>query len=127
MTTGAELAQPGGGPPPGFGPPGGGLIKMFDRDRDGKLSKGEFPGPPDRFTNLDQNGDGYIDRNEEPKGPPPGAPGAQRGRPPRVDKGPKVGHMAPTFKLKALDGKQEFDLGGFRGKKPVVLFFGSYT
>ncbi len=46
-------------------------------------------------------------------------------RPP--DRGPKVGDMAPTFQLMSLDGKKETDLDAFRGKKPVVLFFGSYT
>jgi len=35
--------------------------------------------------------------------------------------------MAPTFKLKSLDGTEETDLEQFRGKKPMVLFFGSYT
>lgn len=44
-----------------------------------------------------------------------------------VDKAPKVGDLAPTFKLKSLDGKSETDLLSYRGKKPVVLFFGSYT
>ena len=39
----------------------------------------------------------------------------------------KVGQMAPTFKLKSLDGKEEMDLAAFKGKRPVVLFFGSYT
>jgi len=53
--------------------------------------------------------------------------GPPRGRPPRVDKGPKVGNMAPTFKLMSLDGKEETDLEKFRGKKPVVLLFGSYS
>ncbi len=43
------------------------------------------------------------------------------------DNAPKVGELAPTFKLKSLDGKVEFDLETFKGKKPVVLFFGSYT
>jgi hypothetical protein len=47
------------------------------------------------------------------------------GRPP--DKGPKVGDMAPSFRLMSLDGKKETDLEAFRGKKPVVLFFGSYS
>ena len=60
-------------------------------------------------------------RRRPPGGPPPG------GMPPRVDKGPKVGDMAPTFKLMSIDGKKEFDLEAFRGKKPVVLFFGSYS
>ena len=43
------------------------------------------------------------------------------------DDAPKVGAVAPTFKLKTLDGKGEVDLSTFRGKRPVVLIFGSYT
>ncbi len=43
------------------------------------------------------------------------------------DNAPKVGDMAPTFKLKSLDGTEETDLEQFREKKPIVLFFGSYT
>jgi hypothetical protein len=39
----------------------------------------------------------------------------------------KVGDMAPVFKLASLDGKDSTDLAQFRGEKPVVLFFGSYT
>lgn len=39
----------------------------------------------------------------------------------------KVGDIAPTFKLKSLDGKQETDLKELIGKKPIILFFGSYT
>ena len=56
-----------------------------------------------------------------------GKKGKKGSRPLREDKGPKAGIIAPTFKLMALDGKQEFDLESFRDKKPVVLFFGSYT
>lgn len=43
------------------------------------------------------------------------------------DGAPKVGETAPALKLKTRDGKTEWDLASFRGKKPVVLFFGSYT
>jgi len=39
----------------------------------------------------------------------------------------KVGQKAPDFKLKSLDGKSETQLSSFKGKKPVVLIFGSYT
>lgn len=46
---------------------------------------------------------------------------------PARDDGLKVGEVAPTFKLKALDGKAQTDLEAFRGEKPVVLVFGSYT
>ncbi len=49
---------------------GGGCIKKFDKDGDGKVSQAEFPGPADHFTQLDANGDGYIDESEAPKGPP---------------------------------------------------------
>ena len=45
----------------------------------------------------------------------------------KADNAPKVGEMAPTFKLMSLDGKKETDLAGFKDNKPVVLFFGSYT
>jgi peroxiredoxin len=43
------------------------------------------------------------------------------------DGAPKAGQIAPTFSLKAFDGQDEVALAGFRGKQPVVLFFGSYT
>ncbi|MCZ6767327.1 MAG: hypothetical protein O7D32_10400 [bacterium] len=49
------------------------------------------------------------------------------GRGMREDNAPKVGDVAPTFKLSTLDGDDETDLESFRGEKPVVLFFGSYT
>ena len=46
----------------------------------------------------------------------------------RADDGaPKVGDVAPLFKLKLLDGKKEVDLNELVGKKPIILIFGSYT
>jgi len=60
-----------------------------------------------------------------------GARGGQRGRRGgrNVDDGSSlaVGEVAPDFALKSLDGKSETKLSDFRGKKPVVLLFGSYT
>ncbi len=43
------------------------------------------------------------------------------------DHAPAVGSEAPNFKLKTADGKSEMELTSLRGKKPVVLVFGSYT
>ena len=40
---------------------------------------------------------------------------------------PAVGDSAPEFSLKTLDGRETYALAQFRGKKPVVLIFGSYT
>ena len=47
----------------------------------------------------------------------------QRGK----DNAPKVGDTAPTFTLKSHDGESETSLASFKGERPVVLFFGSYT
>jgi peroxiredoxin len=37
------------------------------------------------------------------------------------------GDAAPDFRLKTRDGKAEVELASFRGSRPVVLVFGSYT
>src|SRR5262245_65913339 len=41
--------------------------------------------------------------------------------------GPQIGEPAPDFCLTKADGSGEVSLRSFRGKKPVVLIFGSYT
>jgi acetyl esterase/lipase len=64
-------------------------------------------------------------------------PGPLKGRgdeiitpPARGERSPdtlKSGDLAPEFTLKDLAGQQEITLSSFRGKKPVVLIFGSFT
>jgi hypothetical protein len=39
----------------------------------------------------------------------------------------KVGDEAPNFSLETVDKKSRVQLSDFRGTKPVVLVFGSYT
>jgi peroxiredoxin len=39
----------------------------------------------------------------------------------------RVDNPAPDFKLKTKEGKGEVQLSSFKGKRPVVLVFGSYT
>lgn len=51
----------------------------------------------------------------------------KRSRQRKADTAPKVGDIAPLFTLEAQDGKSKTTLADFKGKKPVVLFFGSYT
>jgi hypothetical protein len=41
--------------------------------------------------------------------------------------GPPVGRLAPDFSLPNLDDDKAIALSSFRGKKPVVLIFGSFT
>ena len=45
----------------------------------------------------------------------------------RDDNAPKAGEVAPAFKLKSLNGIEEMDLESYRGVKPVILLFGSYS
>ena len=40
---------------------------------------------------------------------------------------PKVGEMAPDFELTDITGTQTVRLSDYRGKRPVVLLFGSFT
>jgi hypothetical protein len=57
-----------GGSQQGDGFSGGGQTRgnpmdMFDTDKDGKISKEEFP-MPDRFSDIDKDGDGFITESE---------------------------------------------------------------
>ena len=47
----------------------------------------------------------------------------------RRDRGPKVGDKAPNFKAKVIGADEHVELKDLvkKGKKPVVLIFGSYT
>jgi hypothetical protein len=41
--------------------------------------------------------------------------------------GPRPGWRAPEFRLRTQDGRREIALSDYRGHKPVVLIFGSFT
>ncbi|MCI0681487.1 MAG: redoxin domain-containing protein [Gemmataceae bacterium] len=41
--------------------------------------------------------------------------------------GPRPGQVAPDFTLPTPDGQKQITLSDYRGKKPVVLIFGSFT
>ena len=64
--------------------PEAGTATITVRDGDGKVSRREFDGPPEHFSDFDRNGDGFISEDEAPTGPPPGA---GRGRSPRASAG----------------------------------------
>ncbi len=50
---------------------GNDIIERIDKDGDGKVSRDEFPGPSEHFTQFDKDEDGYLDESELPDGPPP--------------------------------------------------------
>jgi hypothetical protein len=111
------------------------------------IPKDRFRGPAELFGRLDRNGDGVIRADDldwsppRPKGPPPEMKGPPPGMPDRrtllkglfggeigsPSTGPKVEQMAPDFTLRTPDGKRQIKLSSFRGNKPVVLIFGSFT
>jgi hypothetical protein len=73
------VGPPRGGPPQQGDDPGKRFIRRLDRNGDGKVSRREFDGPPERFSDFDRNGDGFITEDEAPSGPPPDRPGGRRG------------------------------------------------
>lgn len=116
-----------------------GLFRMLDSSGDGKMSKAEFDaffkrlaGEKDSFTADD------LRRALIPRGPggfnpldAPTVPMLVRGlfnnEIGSMSEGPKVGDLAPPFKLKSADGEGTVELAKLIGKKPVVLVFGNFT
>jgi hypothetical protein len=145
----AILGDSGVGPGDGwFRPSEGRYSWAWLADRHGidpkeAITKDAFLGRPELFDRLDRNKDGVLRADDfdwspppRPRRPPP--PGAM---PPRSTllmglltgeigsawTGPKVGDLAPDFTLRTQDGQRQISLSEHRGKRPVVLIFGSFT
>ena len=133
----APAARPGAGDPDL-------LFRLLDADNDGKLSRDELQNAPRLLEKLDRNKNGVIERDEltppgrpgggkpREKAPEPsGAPAREINTPPakgeRLPDTLQVGDPAPDFALPLVKGKGEITLSSYKGKKPVVLIFGSYT
>ena len=103
------------------------LLQQYDKDKDGKIQKDEYPRTAEAFANLDRDHNGVVDAADFEVGPPRGARHDPRG-PEAKDKLPKVGSLAPDFDLPVLGSKDTtVKLSSLRGKQPVALIFGSYT
>ena len=100
-------------------------IQAYDKNRDGKITRGEASGPlAQRFARMDANGDSVIDQGELRQL----AYRIGRRRAGRDGEGVAAeGKIAPDFKLKSLDSNRTVQLSSFAGTKPVALIFGSYT
>ncbi len=75
------------------------IVNRDDKDHDGKVSRGEFRGPPPLFQRLDRNNDGFLTRDEHEAFMPPAAPAA----PPTQ---PRPQAAADTPKGFKLDGER---------------------
>ena len=119
------------------------LFYKFDQDSNGRVSRREW----DNLFNKLAKGKNYFTPEDlrELFKPPPRPPKNAKSRPAGMPapeilfhglltgelgspfEGPRIGERAPSFKLPTHDGKKKFSLGQFRGQKPVVLIFGSFT
>ena len=93
------------------------LFKELDSDKNDAISEEEFGNRMAAVRKV------INSKNDAAEKPEASNQRPARRRPPSL----KVGDMAPIFKLKSLDGKSETDLASFKGKKPVILIFGSYS
>jgi hypothetical protein len=105
------------------------LLQQYDKNKDGKIQKDEYPRTAEAFANLDRDRNGVLDAADFEAGP---ARGRRDPRGPEdKDKLPQVGSQAPDFELPLLgkEGKEgrTVKLSSLRGKQPVALIFGSYT
>ncbi len=102
------------------------LLQQYDKDKDGKIQRSEYPRGDDAFANLDRDKNGVLDAADfaaPAQRPERAAIDKMRG-----DKPPKVGDDAPDFELPMLGMKgKTVKLSSFRGDQPVALIFGSYT
>jgi hypothetical protein len=91
------------------------IMRMIDLNEDKWISIEEYN---KFFANLDQNKDGFVNEKEITD---------FMKKKQEDESGPPVGEEAPDFELRTLEGDRVVKLSDFRGKKPVVLVFGSYT
>jgi hypothetical protein len=119
------------------------VFYRLDADSNGRITRAEW----EAFFKRAAKGKTYLTREDlrealSPSPQPQKKPAAKRKGPPMpviflrglfqgelgsFREGPAVGGAAPDFGLTTHDGKRRVRLSEFRGKRPVVLVFGSFT
>jgi len=117
------------------------LFRRLDPDSNGQITRAELTG---FFERADRDGLGFLSQEDLAlalRDPVERGGGGGRGGMPSpwmmlgmlasgqlgsFREGPRAGEMAPDFLLETREGKP-FRLSDSRGKKPVVLVFGSFT
>jgi hypothetical protein len=115
---------------------------MFDGNSNGRITREEW----EALFKRAAKGKDFLTaddlREAFPTSPPPRQPGEKPPQGPPKEmllrgllagelgsfrEGPPLGADAPDFTLRTHDDKQSIALSQYRGKKPVVLIFGSFT
>lgn len=120
------------------------LMKWIDKSSDGRITADEWQAAFDRLA----KDKGYLDDTDlerlvfqpavrKAQADQKVVGGRPKSRPAHLEQlaesgklftdGPRVGEVAPDFTLRSPDGKTKVRLSSFRGDKPVVLVFGSFT
>lgn len=114
------------------------IFRRIDTSSNGRVTREEW----EAFLTATASEDGEITPRELRKalfpprrnsgggqGPSPLmlATGILQGEIGSIYEGPAVGDVAPGFELPTQDGERSVRLSQFRGKRPVVLIFGSFT
>jgi hypothetical protein len=115
-----------------------GWLRRGDADGDGRLTKAEWAAVfekaaagRDQLTAEDLRA--LLYPPQPPAGPsePPSKAvllrGLLSGEIGSIAEGPPLGGPAPDFALPTHDGARSVRLAQFRGQRPVVLIFGSFT
>lgn len=123
-----------------------GRFAAFDRNANGRISREEWEKVFDAMAKGKNflAAEDLIDvlypqarpapRESKPGRTPPDMPsrwtllkGLFSGEIGSMTEGPNVGEPAPDFTLTTVDEEKQISLADFKGKKPVVLIFGSFT
>jgi hypothetical protein len=120
--------------------PGTFVFARIDRNGNGKVTREELDA---FFRASDREGQGFLSLSDlqEAFAPPPTPPPGSGGGPSKatmirglfheelgsLEPGPKLGEPAPDFALMTHDRQSLVTFSGYRGAKPAVLIFGSFT
>lgn len=111
------------------------LARALDGNSNGRISQKEW----DAFFGKAAGEKGYVTADDlraalvapQPSSPPPSPAvmlrGLFNGELGASSEGPEINQPAPDFILPTHDGKRQVRLSDCRGRKPVVLVFGSFT
>ena len=101
--------------------------RRYDADGDERVTRAEYTRSEAAFGRLDADGDDMLTEGDFAKRwdrvprVPPGQKTFTWG-----EGGPRFGDPAPDLRLPTTSG-EELDLASYRGHRPVVLVFGSFT